>query len=164
MDVPETGENLQSIIETLRRWLVQADPYTFGLQMARLFEFARSFGINVPNETSALKIYRATLEVLPPDLLTLAITRTVETWKWGNRLPLPADVRAMVSEELIRRRLDLTKAQTAQRKLFRKPSKNEEPIGPLPEFLRDLLLAGKVPPLTEREAEWLRNAKAAEIL
>lgn len=104
------------MITALEPWLAPAGPQTYAVQMAKLMEFARTFDVKVPNERSAQKIYRETLGVLPADLLALAITRTIETWRWGNRLPMPGDIRATVRDDLARRRNDLSTLRIASSK------------------------------------------------
>ena len=128
MEPTETSENLMMMIRNLKPWLEPAGPQTFAVQLARLMEFARAFNAEIPSPDKAAKIYRETLGTLPADLLDLAISRTKETWRWGNRLPLPADIRATVREDFARRRLEMSKLRAMMGK-----AKSSHPIPTLAE-------------------------------
>ena len=59
-------------------------------------------------------MYREDLADLPSDLLVLAVQRVVMTHRYRN-LPLPAEFRKAVAEELARRRLALSQLQAVRK-------------------------------------------------
>lgn len=59
------------------------------------------------------KVYAVGFDDIPTDLLRLATKRLTKTWKWGNRLPFPADFREAVAPELAQRTAILRKLQSA---------------------------------------------------
>jgi hypothetical protein len=72
------------------------------VQLDKLFEFAAAFGINV-DRAKAAKFY-APLANLPPDLLTKAIDAAIARKTDSYRAPLPAEIEAVVAEDLALRR------------------------------------------------------------
>ncbi len=60
------------------------------------------------------RMYREDLADLPSDLLVLAVQRVVTTHRYRN-LPLPAEFRKAVAEELARRRLALSQLQAVRK-------------------------------------------------
>lgn len=72
------------------------------MALDKLFAFARAF--NVPADAVVLTpLYRDGMVDLPADLLLEAVTRVTRSWKWGNRLPMPGDLRAAVEPEMFER-------------------------------------------------------------
>lgn len=87
----------------------------FGVAMDRLMEFARAFGIPADNVAAAVGFYRQALHALPADLVLAAVDRIIAQWKWGNRMPLPADLQAKVFDDLTARRSELARIEAALR-------------------------------------------------
>lgn len=63
-----------------------------------LVQFARSFGIRV-DPAGITRAYRAGLADVPAKLLTIAIQRAIASWTWGNRLPMPGDLRKLITDD-----------------------------------------------------------------
>lgn len=101
-------------IQSLKPWLEPAGSKAFAVAMAKLFEFARTFNIQF-NSSKATEVYREALASLPADLLNLAIQRIMVEWRWGNRLPMPADIRGTVREDWARRNNEMFKLRVAER-------------------------------------------------
>lgn len=82
-----------------------------------LLAYARAFGIQVeaPAITVITRSYAEALSHLPADLLVEAFRRGRASHRWGNRLPLPAELAATVKDELSRRRLIALRLRTALR-------------------------------------------------
>lgn len=92
----------------------------------RLFDWAKTFGmlrVTAPDPEHARRQgmalirhatdhYRANLGHLPPDLLALAIERTMAGHGWRN-LPTPAEIGGTVAEELAQRRGELLRLRYA---------------------------------------------------
>lgn len=85
--------------------LEPASPLQFGRAILPLLEFGRQFGIKIPDPEGLIEIYLDAVK-LPHDLLAVAVSRAIETWKWGNRLPMPAELMALVETEMNERQLD----------------------------------------------------------
>ena len=81
--------------------------------LTKLIEFSLAFGIPAGDPEAMQRIYREKLGDLPGDLLMRAISRVTDKWTWGNRMPMPAEIRKLVSGELSQRVLLLTKARVA---------------------------------------------------
>jgi hypothetical protein len=86
----------------------------FAVSMERLLKFCQTFGLPASDLKASVEFYRASLSDLPPDLLDLAIDRTIRAHKYRT-LPLPADIRAQVNAEMIKRRAPLDRLRMAQR-------------------------------------------------
>jgi hypothetical protein len=81
-----------------RRAIIPAGERTLAMELARLFEWARLFGIDFKTNIAA-KAFQP-LADLPADLLTQAVTRIMQTHKFGMRLPMLSEITATVSHEL----------------------------------------------------------------
>jgi len=108
-----TPEVIQGALARYERALAPAGFEAMAVLVLRLLEFAATFGIKCPDQESAAAIYSDALSDLPPDLLSAAINRTVQTWQWGNRLPMPAEVRAAVTDDLARRQREKSRLELA---------------------------------------------------
>lgn len=119
--------DLQQSILGLASLLEPASPEAFAVALDKLFAFARAF--NVPADAAVLTpLYRDGLVDLPSDLLVEAVARVTRSWKWGNRLPMPGDLRAAVEPEMFERvrthgrhRVALRFAQERETAAQRKP-------------------------------------------
>lgn len=89
-----------------------------------LFAFCRAFALGNPDPAAQLPFYRNALKDLPADLLRQAVERVTGNWRWGNRMPLPADVRAQVGDVLAARKVAKVKAEVA---LSRCPAEPRRP-------------------------------------
>lgn len=67
----------------------------------RLFRFARTFGIKIGDTANATAFYLEALDDLPADLLVAAVDQVVRSYRYGHRLPPPADLRGAVAHELV---------------------------------------------------------------
>jgi len=110
-----TPEAIEGALRRYEMALEPADAKLFMVCMDALLEFGEVFGIKVPDQAAATRIYRDALSDLPADLIQLAIQRLRGTWTWGNRLPMPAEIREMVKDDHARRRLEHSRLQLARR-------------------------------------------------
>lgn len=69
--------------------------------------------INVEDWAVVTATYRAALLDIPGDLLAEAGARLMRSWGNGYRLPLPAEIRALVADEMGRRLSGLARVQAA---------------------------------------------------
>jgi hypothetical protein len=84
--------------------------------LSKLIEFATAFGIPAGDPAAMQRVYREKLSDLPGDLLLRAIVRVTDRWAWGNRMPMPAEIRETISPEFTYRRTLLSKARVAMLK------------------------------------------------
>lgn len=104
--IPEEPEDkLAEVYSRLMYRLEPADEKAMAVALAKLQEFGRTFGIPADNVAGAVPYYRDALKHLPADFLMEAIAETCRTWKWGHKMPLPADVVANAPKEWLRRKL-----------------------------------------------------------
>lgn len=68
----------------------------------RVRNFAATFSVPV-NAGAVGKEYREHLGTLPADVIPVAIHRLLGRWKWGNRVPMPGDVKAEIADEMAER-------------------------------------------------------------
>lgn len=109
---PEALKAAESQLVTLTRPVgVQA----FAVLMDKLFEFAEAFNIKA-DPAKLVPIYRETLGKLPEDLVAKAIRSVTGAWKYGNRLPTPAEMLEPVKTEWGERRVAQSQVQFALRK------------------------------------------------
>lgn len=94
-----------------------AGPMAAAVILDSLLAFARGFNIPVPDAKAVTDAYLDGLADLPADLLQQAVRHARGNWKWGNRLPTPAEVKEPIAEELSRRTRELAQARIAVRKL-----------------------------------------------
>lgn len=128
-------ETVHGAIAAFQAALAPADARVFAVAMDELLAFGRSFNIGVPDPKGAVAAYRQALSDLPGDLILQAVRAAVASWAWGNRLPMPADLRALITDELWRRKRALTKAEAAGRRVRSQPSKRQESAERRPEDL-----------------------------
>jgi len=81
--------------------LRHAGEKALAVQLDRLAAWAKSF--NIPHDPQAMPAAYASLATIPPDLLPKAFDRVMAATDDTFRLPLPAKIRAHVSEEIDRR-------------------------------------------------------------
>ena len=106
---------LNGALEAAMSRLVRCPVRVFAALMDRLLGFAQTFSIRVPDPAALIEIYRARVD-LPADLMVMAVDRAIGEWKWGNRLPLPAELTGFAAAEMMERARDLRKIKTALRK------------------------------------------------
>lgn len=83
----------------LMTMLRPASSKEFMVAIDDLFKFARAFRLgNVDAESATGFFYEAVADV-PIDILRVAVKSLIGNWRWGNRMPLPADLRASVPAE-----------------------------------------------------------------
>jgi hypothetical protein len=75
----------------------------FAVIIDRLFRFAETFSVKDAGIREAMKFYAEALDDIPPDLLERAVDSVVRNYKYGHRLPPPADLRAVVEGDLVAR-------------------------------------------------------------
>ena len=95
--------------------LTPCDPKTFAVLMKNLMTWATGFGVKTPDMAVITASYRAHID-LPADLMAVAVDRAMRDWKWGNRLPLPGELRGFVADELAERVLDQLRLRIARLK------------------------------------------------
>ena len=125
-------------------WTEALKPSTDGQYrnaMARLIRFGAAFGIPTGNAKMAQEVYHETLSALPSDLLELAMVRIQREWSWGNRLPMPAEITRTIEEELSQRRVRLTRAQMAMKRLQSQTSSSAQPEKTISREQLDKLMA-----------------------
>lgn len=101
------------------RALRPASAEFWATELDRLYLFAAVFKVPMDNIVATTRMYSETLSDLPPSLVRNAITEALKGWRWGNRLPMPADLRAFVSDALERRRKGLRTLTAARAKAAR---------------------------------------------
>lgn len=112
-----TEHKLTAAYQRIQQSLAPADEKAMAVALDQLFRFARTFGIPSQDATNATAFYRDALKEYPPDLLTKAVRSVCANWKWGNRMPLPADLKEAVSKEWLRRQLLAMRLRQAMRKV-----------------------------------------------
>lgn len=80
--------------------LAPADNTEFATAMDRFFDFADTFGVKYKDRIGAIRFYVEALADLPADLLDKAVASVVRNYVYGHRLPPPAELRAVVTDEL----------------------------------------------------------------
>jgi len=75
--------------------------------MVPLFDWAETFGLATQDRAKAVKYYRQAMSEIPADLVNAAVKRVTTGWKWGNRMPLPSDLRDAVPDAYADRKLAL---------------------------------------------------------
>lgn len=68
--------------------------------IGQLRRLADAFGIRVEDWAEMTRLYSDGLDDLPPELMPLMLKRLLKRWDNGFRLPLPAELRAMIAPEL----------------------------------------------------------------
>jgi hypothetical protein len=101
------------MIDELKTALTPASDENYIGALSKLIEFAMAFGIPCGDAAAVQRIYREKLADLPPDLLLAAVRRVTDSWTWGQRLPMPAEIRATIGDELTQRRVLLGRAHMA---------------------------------------------------
>jgi hypothetical protein len=119
--IPLSGEQLSTAITALSVRLEPAPPQVVDEAITEIKKFLDAFGMKSANPQAVLLAYREVLGRMPPDLIRRVVQRLVTGWKWGSRIPLPADLTALVNEDWSRRTKLLHKAQEAHRILSRRP-------------------------------------------
>lgn len=94
-------EELDRLCSILKAKCAPADHTETAVIIRDLIQFAADFGlIAAPTRIEGMIAnYRETLADLPADLLALAVRRIKRDWKWGNRAPLPGDIRDAISSD-----------------------------------------------------------------
>lgn len=111
-------------LEVANERMKPCDPKTFAVLMKNFLTWAQGFGVKVHDASVITASYRAKLD-LPADLMAVAVDRAMGEWKWGNRLPLPAELKGFVSDELAERVGDQLRLRTARLKA---PEKARETV------------------------------------
>lgn len=112
-----THSQLDLAIGAQRQLMEPSDVKSFAVIIERLFSFARTFGLANPDTRAATGFYREALKDVPTDLVDRAVSAVCRDWRWGNKLPLPADLRNQVSEEMTSRRVMLARMEMAAKRL-----------------------------------------------
>lgn len=103
--VPQTATvaALEQSIWGLASLLEPASVEALAIALDKLLTFARAFNVPVSDRVTVAAIYRDALADLPSDLVVEAVTRATRDWTWGNRLPMPGDLRKVIEPELFAR-------------------------------------------------------------
>jgi hypothetical protein len=88
----------------------------FWVAIEPLFKLGDTFGLPTP-PTPAVQLYWRALQDLPVLVVVETVETLVRTWKWGNRLPLPAEVREQVPKAYLRRLKQRASAKMALSRL-----------------------------------------------
>jgi hypothetical protein len=125
------------------RSILPAGERIFAVEITRIWEWARTFGIEF-SINGATKAFLP-LADLPPDLLTHAVTRIMQTHKMGMRLPMLAEITATVSHELQERHNLIHRlgrlAYAVKRGDIAKPRKPKAPMTPAQQAAFDEAMA-----------------------
>lgn len=124
---PATREELAAGYRECRNLLERSTHEAIGVFVDKLCDFAGAFGIKA-DAKELTKIYADGLIDLPSDLLMRAYEEAVKNWRWGNRLPMPADFRGFVQPELDRRKALFRRMELAGETLKRLGPRNTEPV------------------------------------
>lgn len=111
--VPLSKVLLEAMQAELERTLYPAGPQEMAIALDKLFRFARTFGISTETTEEATVFYRDALKKYPIDLIIVAVDRVCASWRWGSKLPLPADLTNEVSGDFRRRRSKLVDVRVA---------------------------------------------------
>lgn len=115
-----TAADIQAVIEIAEDDLQPGGYDAIKAFVGDVIAFARAFDLAFGTDVAEIaKTYAAALADIPADLLVLAIARLRQTWRWA-RIPLPADVRAVVETELSCRRMLLSRALWARTQLLKR--------------------------------------------
>lgn len=120
------------MIADLTAALLPAGDAAYAKALTKLIEFAMAFGIPCGDPAAVQRIYREKLADLPEDLLTSAVVRVTDRWTWGQRLPMPAEIRATISPELSQRRVLRVRAELALMKARSLPPPSTGKPGTIP--------------------------------
>tara|TARA_Y100000310_G_scaffold251463_1_gene258011 strand:+ start:303 stop:953 length:651 start_codon:yes stop_codon:yes gene_type:complete len=104
---------LQKAIADLQAALRPAQPQELMVAVNKILTHGAAFNIKMPSEKDLVEAYKG-LADLPSDLLELAVTRLLRHWKYHS-MPMPSEVTAHVSDELLERNVALQKAIVAVR-------------------------------------------------
>jgi hypothetical protein len=117
--IPETWTvaHLEQTLSRLERGLRPCQPEELMIGIATLMRFGRTFNIAIPDSAGLVDEYRTKLAHLSADILDKAIGETTASWKWGNRMPMPADILASAQRHITRRMMLQGRAEIALRKL-----------------------------------------------
>ena len=99
----KTDYQVTRALQDLRALTVPATAEEWAVLIDRLMAFSRAFGLNVGDTEIAVREYHNALHDVPYDLAGKAIDQLIRTWKWGNRIPLPADLRECLPAEHYKR-------------------------------------------------------------
>ena len=115
-------QTLDAAIALHEAALQPAPACEFAQLMDALLKFARCFGLTDAGRddiVTIMRIYHQSLSDVPADLLVKAVEQIRSRWKWSGRMPLPADLREMISDELSTRTFLLAKLRTVKSKMQR---------------------------------------------
>ena len=131
-DLPRgiTPDLLEGALLDAHTALRPATGEAFAVIIDRLFRFAETFSVKDAGIREAMKFYAEALDDIPPDLLVKAVDSVVRNYKYGHRMPPPADLRAVVDEDLGKRSNAKAQIETAQKfgtyDSYREPPSEED--------------------------------------
>lgn len=111
--VPLARATLEAMKAKLERSLFPTGPQEMAIALDKLFKFARAFGISTEATEEATTFYAEALEKYPADLIAKAVDKVCASWRWGNKLPLPADLANEAAGEWKRRKSKLVDVKVA---------------------------------------------------
>lgn len=101
----------------MRVSLKPADLKHLAVAVRKIIAFGRNHNIKMPDPASVTEDYCQHLKALPSDLLDKAVLSLTGTWRWGNRLPMPAEILEAVQEEMTARVVMRGKVRMAMERL-----------------------------------------------
>lgn len=110
-----TAAKIPAAIRAINRLLMPVSAEALAIEIARLFIWARTFNVPVPDAQSAAEEYSSGLKHLPIDLIQAGFRAIKATYHYGNRLPFPADIARHVSEAYYERCRTLLNLQSMSR-------------------------------------------------
>lgn len=138
MELPKaaTARRLTEAQNALESKMMPASPQDRAVAIKRLLDFGRAFNIKINDPQQLAATYNLYLNKLPADLLERSVTLILGCWKWGNRLPTPAEVAEMVNSEMTNRVIMAGKISMALRRIP-PPAKEKIESAELDALMRD---------------------------
>ncbi len=112
LPVQVTKPMLSQALDFLAPSVAPASREAIAIAADTLISFARAHSIQVDAKAYTASIAE-NLSDLPSDLLVVGAKAILRSWKWGNRLPMPGEIREFMGKELQTRLAPVHRLQTA---------------------------------------------------
>lgn len=117
-----TVSRLENTGTQLQCGLLPCQPEELMVAIGQLTDFGRTFNLPIPNLSGLIERYQQDLAHLPGDILAKAAKQIMASWKWGNRMPMPADILALAHPYLMQRKMAAGRVRIALGKLTTRTS------------------------------------------